>query len=497
MFRGREGNGESESRPWDFFHINSIDKDETGNFLISSRYANCLAYVDGRSGTVLWRLGGANNSFTDLSPSQSATNITWQHHARFQPLPSSSNSTRHDLSSNTTTSLTIFDNASRGVGAPTLTSRGLYLDLDTVSMTVTTRHEYWNPHPISSQSQGSVQVLDSGNVLLGYGFNAAWTEFNIHGDVLCHVHFGPETGFGRGEIISYRVLKHPWTGLPLTRPDLAVYAYEAAASWNGATEVATWVLQGVQTSDPFSSPDSSDGPKGEEIDIKALNLATSDHESLASSPVLAIQQSLTSPAFTFLAAVPRSGFETILPIPLHIRAQALRVVALNATGQVLGASRFVAWDPASTEAAVTYGMEAKEGVVLGPRMRAFVFFTAGFGAAVLLMAAVGVVGSYLGARGVRIPGVKGRKCGGGGFPWASRWGWRGEGYESAKRDRERGNWVPVDNDGFNGDEEDLSDGELSDGIEFSLLGNPRLASYEDVVGRRDRFVDGECASASE
>ncbi|PLB52060.1 hypothetical protein P170DRAFT_348536 [Aspergillus steynii IBT 23096] len=420
MFRGREGNGESESRPWDFFHINSIDKDVMGNFLVSSRYANCLAYIDGHSGSVLWRLGGANNSFTDLSPSQSATNITWQHHARFH-------------SPNKTTSLTVFDNASRGIGAPTLTSRGLYLDLDTTAMTVSIRHEYWNPHPISSQSQGSVQVLDSGNVLLGYGFNAAWTEYNIHGDVLCHVHFGPQTGFGIGDIISYRVFKHPWVGLPLTRPDLAVYAYEAAVSWNGATEVATWVLQGVSSS---SSPSDSDD---------------SDNDAL------------TSPSFNFLAAVPKNGFETILPIPLHIQKQALRVVALNATGQVLGVSRFVAWDPASNEAAVTYGMGESGGIVLTGPVRSFVFYVIGFVSAVVVLVGIGLANRYLGER-----------------------------VRSAKRDRERGNWVPVDNDGFNGDEEDLSDGELSDGIEFSLLGNPRLASYEDVVGgRRDRFVDGE------
>ncbi|KAK1149065.1 hypothetical protein N8T08_007742 [Aspergillus melleus] len=407
MFRGREGNGESEARPWDFFHINSIDKDELGNFLISSRYANCLAYIDGQSGSVLWRLGGANNSFTDLSPSQSATNITWQHHARFQP--ASSNSTiRPSSSSSTTTSLTVFDNASRGIGAPTLTSRGLYLDLDTTTMTVSIRHEYWNPHPISSQSQGSVQVLDSGNVLLGYGFNAAWTEYNIHGDVLCHVHFGPEIGFGKGDIISYRVFKHPWVGMPLTRPDLAVYAYEAAVSWNGATEVATWVLQGLSPSTSSSSSedgneDSKDDTNDdEEIDIKALNHAITASESTSANP----NESLTSPAFNFLAAVPKSGFETIIPIPLHIQKQALRVVALNATGHVLGATLFVAWDPASSEAGVTYGVDDEgSGVVLTSGMRSFVFWLVGFGSAVGLLGVVVLVQWVWGEKVRNVPGV--------------------------------------------------------------------------------------------
>lgn len=491
MFRGREGTGESESWPWDFFHINSVDKDEAGNFLVSSRYANCLAYIDGHSGAVLWRLGGANNSFTDLSPSHSATNITWQHHARFQPRPKNSSSA--------VISLTVFDNASRGIGAPTLTSRGLYLDLDTGPMTVSIRHEYWNPHPISSQSQGSVQVLDSGNVLLGYGFNAAWTEYNIYGDVLCHVHFGPEAGFGNGDIISYRVFKHAWVGIPLTKPDLAVYAYEAAVSWNGATEVATWVLQGVQPP-PSSSSSSSDDDNDEENDteiedITSLNLTTEQAELQSPNPNFP----LTSPSFHVLAAVPKHGFETILPIPLHLEKQPLRVLALNSTGHVLGATRFVAWDPASNEAAVTYGVEDQSEMVvtLTPTARAVVFYAIGFASAGILLLAIGVARWYFtdGAIPISIPGLDcaciSRVC----F-WPCNWnrsGKAGEAYEAAKRDRERGRWIPVENDGFNGDEEDLSDGELSDGIEFSLLGNPRLASYENVAAGRDRFLDGEFA----
>lgn len=51
--RGREGNGDSADQPWDFFHINSVDKDERGNFLVSSRYMNCLVYIDGRTGDII------------------------------------------------------------------------------------------------------------------------------------------------------------------------------------------------------------------------------------------------------------------------------------------------------------------------------------------------------------------------------------------------------------------------------------------------------------
>lgn len=125
--RDREGNGDSPDRPWDFFHINSIDKDERGNFLISSRYMGCLAYIDGRTGDVIWKLGGKANSFTDLSDG-AATNISWQHHARFQPA----------YNTNTTRAITIFDNSSRGNGAPENPSRGLFLDIE-AEMTASVR----------------------------------------------------------------------------------------------------------------------------------------------------------------------------------------------------------------------------------------------------------------------------------------------------------------------------------------------------------------------
>ncbi|KAL4894808.1 ASST-domain-containing protein [Aspergillus ambiguus] len=396
VYRGFEGNGDSPDRPWDFFHINSIDKDAQGNFLISARYTNCLTYIDSRTGAILWRLGGKHNDFTDLSDG-AATNITWQHHARFR---------------DNDTAVTIFDNASRGVGAPTLTSRGLYLDLDTAAMTVAVRHEYWNAHDISSQSQGSVQILDSGNVLLGYGFDAAWTEYSIAGDVLCHVHFGPESGFGDGNIISYRVFKHPWVGRPTTAPDLAVWGYEAAVSWNGATEVATWVLEG--TDDADANLDAGSG--------------ADDNDDESSDP------------FTFLTALPKSGFETVLPIPDDAACRYLRVLALNSTGHVLTSTKLVEWDPTADEAAVSHGDEEGKSELSAARVRSAALFTGGFFSAIVLVAAAWAIRRHVASRAASRPAD----------------------------DKERGSWRPLD--GFNGDE-DLSDGEISDGIEFSLMGN--------------------------
>ncbi|PWY92164.1 hypothetical protein BO70DRAFT_424909 [Aspergillus heteromorphus CBS 117.55] len=308
VVRGREGAGGDKDNAWDFFHINSVDKDAKGNFLVSSRHASCLVYIDGRTGEVLWRLGGKNNSFTDLSEntSKGATDISWQHHARFH---------------NNGTVITLFDNASRGVGAPSYVSRGLYLDIDQEHMTVKIRHEYWNPHHLKSQSQGSLQILDSGNILVGYGFNAAWTEYTIDGDVVCDIHFGPAREFGRGNIESYRVFKHPWVGFPKTWPTFEVFSYGTAASWNGATEVRTWVLQG--TNNPNPKPHSINEVENEE--------------------------------FTTLFTTPKSGFETLLPIPRNATFSHLRALALNGTGHVLGTTKLAIWDPDSDSALIIGG----------------------------------------------------------------------------------------------------------------------------------------------
>ena len=67
--------------PFDWFHMNSIHKDELGNYLVSARYTHSINYIDGQTGDVIWVLGGKRNMFMDLS-NGSAINFAWQHDAR-------------------------------------------------------------------------------------------------------------------------------------------------------------------------------------------------------------------------------------------------------------------------------------------------------------------------------------------------------------------------------------------------------------------------------
>ncbi|KAJ5669870.1 hypothetical protein N7462_010940 [Penicillium macrosclerotiorum] len=327
--RGREGNGESHDTPWDFFHLNSVDKDWRGNFLISSRYMSCLAYIDGKTGDVIWKLGGKQNSFKDLSDG-AATNISWQHHARFHV----------EYDTNTTRAISIFDNASRGVGAPENPSRGLFIMINEEEMTVSVLQEFWNPQMISSQSQGSVQVLENGNVLVGYGYDAAWTEFSADGEALCEVNFGPQNGFGKGHTISYRVFKQDWVGLPLTKPSVALSDTAAAVSWLGATEVATWVLQGSL------APETDDETEEDIGNITSWSeQGPSDGKGKHISDRRIANPDAADEGYEFISAVPKTGFETSISIPPDALYTRLRIVALDKTGGFLGATKSLPWQP--------------------------------------------------------------------------------------------------------------------------------------------------------
>ncbi|PBP27622.1 hypothetical protein BUE80_DR001401 [Diplocarpon rosae] len=221
--------GRDQFSGYDFFHINSVDKDALGNYLVSSRYYQCLLYISGTTNETLWQLGGRQNSFTDLSNGE-ATKFGWQHDARWTA----------DYSG-----ITLFDNGARyNLKHKVDVSRGLHIALDLKDMTAKIKNSYINPRKIISASQGSMQVLPSSNILIGYGYNAAWTEFTVDGQVLCDVHIGSQKYFNTGAVQTYKVFKQPWVGRPTTKPVARFVGGWLYVSWNGATEVRDWVVQG-------------------------------------------------------------------------------------------------------------------------------------------------------------------------------------------------------------------------------------------------------------
>lgn len=276
------GCGNSPTSAFDFFHLNSVEKDRSGDYLVSSRYTHTISGVSGKDGSLLWTLGGKSNEFQDLSSHGSATAFAWQHHARWYG----------------NRSITLFDNAVEDNSDPSVESRGLIIDLDIQKRQASLRAEFLHPQKMEAVSLGSMQILEgSGNIFIGWGHSAAFTEFSPDGRVLCDIHYGPSALNTFGRLKSYRVFRGTWIGNPTEPIDVAVKGQVMYVSWNGATQVARWQLQ-VQRDN-----------KGE---------------------------------FESVSQIFKDGFETEITVPPTLKPGSLvRIQGLNSKGNVLGSSDMV------------------------------------------------------------------------------------------------------------------------------------------------------------
>ncbi|KGO44336.1 hypothetical protein PEXP_000270 [Penicillium expansum] len=281
--------GQGRTSGYDHSHINSVDKDDQGRYLVSMRHLHTVACIDGTTGDVLWSLGGKRNDFTDASDG-AATDFSWQHDARWQGL----------------NRLSLFNNAAYNNDNLSAVSHGMIVDLDTEEQQAKLLQSFHHPHDIMAVSQGNIQVLDTGNVLVGWGHSAAFTEFSPNGDVVCDVHFGASAFFTFGRVVSYRVFKFNWVGNPLTIPDTAITPESVFVSWNGATEVAEWRVEAWDGED------------------------------------------LRNMTFTAVDQVPREGFETEIPLTSTVDSF-FRLRAMTSNGESLGVTELLQRLPASSD----------------------------------------------------------------------------------------------------------------------------------------------------
>ncbi len=271
-----ESHGKPSSNPaeaFDYLHLNSIDALDDGSLLISGRHTWSIYKIDRHTGEVVWRLNGKRSDFA-MGPGAS---VAYQHDARMHA---------GDL-------ISIFDNHASQRGHADH-SRGVVLKLDMKAMTANLEREYIHSTGILSVSQGNLQLLPNGNAFVGWGSAPVLSEFDADGNLIFNERF-PES------VMSYRAYRLPWTGYPDEKPAIAISAEEPDlltiyASWNGATEIASWQI-----------------------------LAGPYHDRL-----------------TPLTSAPKTGFETAMTV----RTNALYIAAraLNAKGTVLGTSTAVSVD---------------------------------------------------------------------------------------------------------------------------------------------------------
>lgn len=126
------------------------------------------------------------------------------------------------------------------------------MTLDTKAMKATLDKEYVNPQDsVYAFSQGNLQQLDDGHVIMGYGSTPKIREFSSDGATVMTAQFGP----GDGLLFSYRAYRLPWEGRP-TEPPNAFACIDQSSnttmlymSWLGATEYESWkVFTGSSTS---------------------------------------------------------------------------------------------------------------------------------------------------------------------------------------------------------------------------------------------------------
>ena len=253
--------------PYDPVHLNSVDITPDDKLLVSARNTWTVYKIDTGSGDILWRLGGKKTDFT-LGP---GARFAWQHDAR----------THADGT------LSLFDD--EGDPPEAKQSRGLILDVDETAMTADVRAQYFHPKKaLLAGSQGSMQVLPGGDVMIGWGAEPYYAQLQADDTMVLDGRFAKGT--------SYRAFRFDWMGTPTDVPAVASARSTAGlttvyVSWNGSTETVRWRLLAGR------------GPGG------------------------------LRPA----GELARQGFETALPVPTGATLAA--VEALDAAGGVLARSR--------------------------------------------------------------------------------------------------------------------------------------------------------------
>ncbi len=209
-------------KPFDYFHLNSIDVGADGNLLISARNTCAVYEIDRQTGALAWRLGGKRSDFR----MGRGARFCRQHDARWAD----------------TGVITMFDNHLDRVrdGGQ---SRGLRLSVSQRRKRVRLLHAYQHPDRLAAPNKGSARQQANGNLLVGWGAVPYVTEFTRHGRIVFDAHFA------RADDGSYRAIRARWHGTPVTAPRAAAdqrgNRVAVWASWNGATDVVRWqVLAG-------------------------------------------------------------------------------------------------------------------------------------------------------------------------------------------------------------------------------------------------------------
>lgn len=143
----------------DYDHPNSLNFDLDGNYIASFRAFGAVLKIDANTGNVLWQFGGRQNQFQILN--DPVGGFSGQHCAIIL-------SDGH---------LLVYDNGLRHVPQ---VSRAVEYALDLNAMTATMVWQYSPKPPVFTPIVGSVQRLQNGHTLVGFGFAGQVDEVDQH-----------------------------------------------------------------------------------------------------------------------------------------------------------------------------------------------------------------------------------------------------------------------------------------------------------------------------
>lgn len=214
----------------DYIHVNSVWKDTDGNLLVSCRHTDEVIKIKKSTGDVLWRLGGSaskGNQFTFI-------NDTFNNFDGF--------SHQHSALRTQSGNILLFDNGN--LRPPPNYARVVEYTLDTVAMTAT-RVWTWQPTlGVIASSQGSVQELDGGNILIGWGAGSdTYVAHEVRRDGTIEAEIRNLTGTG---LIPYRVSK---TRLGMTgmKKDISSTGVHTFSTTDSTTHVGLSLTRAIDT----------------------------------------------------------------------------------------------------------------------------------------------------------------------------------------------------------------------------------------------------------
>ncbi|HUZ29599.1 MAG TPA: arylsulfotransferase family protein [Solirubrobacteraceae bacterium] len=265
----------TSSDAWDAYHVNTVQPQSTGQILVSMRNTWAAYLIDPKTRHIVWTLGGRHSSFKSAANARFA----WQHDVHLEP------SGRVWLFNDNCCEVL----PNHRLGPDSGPSAGMVLKLDLSAHKVSLVAAYRHRPDLFTAFLGSMQLLPNGNAVVGWGSLPYFSEFDASGHQLLDVPFP-------GKDQSYRArFSSSWVGIPATRPSGAMRRTGGKAtvyaSWNGATQVASWELLGGASATQLK-------------------------------PV---------------STKPRSGFETSFSVPSSA-GSVFQVLALDAQGHQLGAS---------------------------------------------------------------------------------------------------------------------------------------------------------------